>query len=435
MSYSGKIFSILFIVCMLLTAVAKGQITAPGADASDKTSYPAFPETDDIFIFCVADSLASVGNLTATTSFGGTKTFNWEKYNNLTASFEFYFSESVEGTTSAISGLTDGGYRVTISQGANNEVYRAWVFNNWTIAEGNISNSNCESFKLTGSFKTAVLNYYDLSNNTELEVFKDVKVQWKEGEVIVSSILSPQIYNPPTKDTDYTLRVYDKFECEGTGSVFYESIVTKAVFTVEPQNGGAPLTVNFNNQSENGDSGQYEWFLFKDLDQIKEESEGSEQPIDSIMIIGYDDNPQYTYENSGRYDVKLVSKKITEFNTCVDTVYLEGYIVVDTSFIAAPNVFTPNGDGTNDEFVVQFWSMQSIKISIFNRWGKRIHFWESDNVGDFETTWEETVWDGRLMGGRYASPGVYYYTVVGDGRDGERRKAHGFFHLFRGKDD
>ncbi len=435
MSYKGKIISILFAVCVLLSAAAEGQVTAPGADASDKTTYPVFPENDDIFIFCVADSLSAVGNLRATTALDGTKTFNWEKYNNQTTSFEFYFSESVDGTSSEITGLSDGGYRVTITQGSTTEVYRAWVYNNWTTAEGNISDSNCESFKLNGSFETAVLNYYDLSDNTELEVFKDVQVQWKEGDVIVSSNISPQIYNPPTTDTEYTLRVYDRFECEGTGNVFYESIVTRAAFTVEPQNGGAPLTVNFNNQSENGDPGQYEWFLFKDLDQIKEESEGSEQPIDSIMIIAFDDNPQYTYENSGRYDVKLVSKKISEFNTCVDTVYLDGYIVADTSFIAAPNVFTPNGDGTNDEFVVQFWSMQSIKISIYNRWGKRIHFWESDNVGDFGSTWEETVWDGRLMGGRYASPGVYYYTVVGDGRDGKRRKANGFFHLFRGKDD
>ena len=65
------------------------------------------------------------------------------------------------------------------------------------------------------------------------------------------------------------------------------------------------------------------------------------------------------------------------------------------------------------EFVVKFWSMQSIKIDIFNRWGKRVHHWESGDVRGFEGTWTETVWDGRGMGGRYASPGVYYYVVEG----------------------
>ena len=103
---------------------------------------------------------------------------------------------------------------------------------------------------------------------------------------------------------------------------------------------------------------------------------------------------------------------------------------MDTSFVAVPNVFTPNGDGTNDAFVVKYWSMRSIKISIFNRWGKRIHFWESEDVRGFENTYSETVWDGR-MGNRFASPGVYYYVVEGEGRDFKKRKAHGFFHLFR----
>jgi gliding motility-associated-like protein len=148
------------------------------------------------------------------------------------------------------------------------------------------------------------------------------------------------------------------------------------------------------------------------------------------MIVAYDESPIFTYEYSGMYMVKLVSK--TQF--CTDTFYLPDYIVADTSFIAVPNVFTPNGDGTNDEFVVKFWSMQSIEIDIFNRWGKRVHHWQSGDVRGFEGTWTETVWDGRGMGGRYASPGVYYYTVVGEGRDGEKRRAKGFVHLFRDKD-
>jgi hypothetical protein len=244
--------------------------------------------------------------LRATTQLVGTKTFLWDVYNEQTAGFDFYFSESSDGTFSEIAGLEDGGYRTTITLGASTEVYRAWVFNNWTVASGTVGESNCVSFNLSGSFRTAVLTYYDLANNAELEVFKDVKVQWKEGSEIVSTILNYQNFNPPTKDTDYALRVYDKFECEGTASVFYESIVTKAIFSADPQNGEAPLTVTFTNQSENGNVDQYEWFLFRDLDDIKRESECSNEPVDSIMIIAFDESPIYTYENSGTYIVKMV---------------------------------------------------------------------------------------------------------------------------------
>jgi gliding motility-associated-like protein len=436
MNYKTFLFFVFLVSMALIPGFSGAQISAPGSAGSDKTSYPVFNETDSIFVFCAQTEGAAIAVLRANTSLEGTKTFNWEKYNPVSAAFEFYFSESTGEQSSEISGLGDGCYRVTITQGENTSVQRAWVFNNWISVKASIpdSLSNCEGFKLQGEYTTGELKYYDLATNAELTVNKDVKVQWKKGDENVATVLSPQVFDPPTADTEYTLRVYDKFSCEETSVVTYISIVTKANFTVDKQTGEAPLIVTFTNTSENGTPGSYEWFFFRDLDDIKNESQGSTIPVDSIEVVAFDDSPVYTYDNSGTYMVKLVSKKITGPTVCVDTVYLPAYIIADTSFVAVPNVFTPNGDGTNDEFVVKFWSMQSIEIDIFNRWGKRIHHWDSGDVRGFENTWTETVWDGRLMGGRYASPGVYYYNVVGMGRDGERRRAHGFFHLFRDKD-
>ena len=428
-SYAYLIFLTLF---TLFSPFLKGQINAPGAVGETQTAYPVFNETDNIYVFCVSGESEQAAILQGSTGLEGTKTFKWDQYNELTGEFELYFSESTEASQSEISGLEDGGYRLTITQGETTEVYRAWVFNNWFTASASVNESNCESFKLAGSFISSGMRYYDLTDNSELDVFKDVKVEWKEGEVTIATVQTPEIFDPPTQDTEYTFRVYDRFGCETTTSVTYESIVTKAQFTVDPQSGEAPLTVTFTNQSENGDTDLYEWFFYRDLDELKREAGNTDQPIDSINFIAYDQSPVYTYENSGTYNIKLVSKHQSEFHVCVDTAYIEDFIVVDTSFVAVPNVFTPNGDGTNDVFAVKYWSMQSIKISIFNRWGKRIHFWESNDIRGFEDTYIETVWDGRL-GGRYASPGVYYYVVEGRGRDGETRKAHGFFHLFREK--
>ena len=424
------IFGFMSIIPEFLNA----QISAPGHSGSDKTNYPVFNEPDSIFVFCTQSEGLATGILRANTILEGTKTFLWEKYNPGSATFEFQFSESVTTSFSEIRDLADGCYRATITQGENTIIQRAWVFNNWVTATAEITESNCEWFKLNGEFTTAELKYYDLANNAELTLFKDTKLQWIAEDNVVATVQSPQVFNPPTKNTDYILRVYDKFLCEATSIAPYTSIVTKAGFTVDKQNGEAPLIVTFTNTSENGTPGAYEWFFFRNLDDIKRESEGSTAPVDSIEIVAYDDSPVYTYENSGTYMVKLVSKKITDNQGCVDTFYLENYIVADTSFIAVPNVFTPNGDGTNDEFVVKFWSMKSIEIDIFNRWGKRIHHWQSGDVRGFEGTWTETVWDGRGMGGRYASPGVYYYAIKGEGRDGVTRRKEGFFHLFRDKD-
>lgn len=434
MNSKTLLFFIFFVLTILIPGIVQAQLTAPGKSGSDKTNYPAFNETDSIYVFCAQSEGETIALLRGNTEWSGTKTFLWEKYDPGSATFELYFSESSDGQISEINGLADGCYRLTVTQAANTSIERAWVFNNWYTSAADTSESNCDWFKLNGEYTTADLKYYDLANNTELDVYKDIKVQWKDGNEVVSIVLNPQIFNPPAKNTDYTFRVYDQFLCESTANVTYYSIVTKAAFSIDSQGGEAPLTVTFTNNSENGTAGQYEWFFFRDLDDIKRESEGSSAPVDSIEVVAYDDNPVYTYEYSGTYMVKLVSKKLTGQQFCVDTVYLEDYIIADTSFIAVPNVFTPNGDGTNDEFVVKFWSMQSIKIDIFNRWGKRVHHWESGNVRGFEGTWTETVWDGRGMGGRYASPGVYYYVVTGEGRDGEERRTKGFVHLFRDKE-
>lgn len=433
MKNRGNITLIVLFFFFVNLAVAQAQLSAPGSVAAINTEYLTFPETDNIFVFCTESEGINAGSLQVQTELTGTKTFLWEKYNPGTAAFELLFSESSESSESTVSSLETGGYRITITQGETTQIQRAWIFNNWISATAEVINSNCESFRLSGSFLSSPMIYYDLADNSELEIFRDMQVEWKEGQTRVASVIDPQIFDPPTTNTDYTFRVYDRFGCETEFVVTYESIVTKAKFSVDPMQGEAPLTVNFTNESENGTPGLYEWFFYRNFDDIKREGETTQQPIDSIMIVAYDQNPVYTYENSGTYKVKLVSKKTSEFFTCVDTAYMEDFIVVDTSFVAVPNVFTPNGDGVNDLFVVKFWSMQSIKISIFNRWGKRIHFWESSDVRGFDETYTATVWDGRL-GGRFASPGVYYYIVEGRGRDNKTRKAHGFFHLFRGKD-
>lgn len=420
------------LLVLTFNTALKAQISGPGSGSTQSTNYPVFRPNDNIFVFCTPNETSVIATLRVQTQLSGTKTFLWEKFNAGTGLFEFYSSESSESSFSQITTLKDGCYRATVTLGATTETYRAWVFNTRIKPEGSVAESNCKFFTLTGSYTASEIVYYDLTSKAEVKMNRDLKVQWLENQKLVASVAATQVFNPPTKNTDYTFRVYDKFGCEQRLKVTYNSIVTKAYFTVDPAKGEAPLDVTFKNESENGDPGLYEWFFFRDLTEIKKESENTQEPVDSIMLVAYDDKPVYTYENTGDYMVKLVSKKVSELHTCVDTFYLKEYIKVDTSFVKVPNVFTPNGDGTNDQFVIKFWSMKDIRISIFNRWGKRIHYWENNDIRGFKNTYAESVWDGKL-GGRYASPGVYFYVVEGTGRDGTKRKAGGFFHLFREK--
>lgn len=427
------------IILFFVSRVAFAQISAPDADGDAFTEYPSYGETDNVFLFCSNDSLAENGSLTVSTSLSGTKSFLWEKYNPVSGSFEFFSEENMDANEASISNLADGCYRATVSSGTSSEVYRAWVFNNWITAAATITDSDCESFTLVGSFNSADLVYYDLSSNAEVELQKTINVEWYEDEVNWSTNLSFQMFDPPTEDTEYSFRVYDQFGCEANVDVTYESIVTEASFTVDADwtsasdyTGEAPLTVTFTNTSENGTSGSYDWLFYRSIDDITA-NPGDGTLEDSLDFHAYDDNPVYTYENSGSYLVRLVSRHFTDTLTCVDTFTFDDYIVADTSYIVGANVFTPNGDGVNDDFVISFQSMKSINVNIVNRWGRVVHHWKSGDISDPDNARAESIWDGRI-GNKYASPGVYYWNAYGVGRDGRKRSKHGFVHLFRGKD-
>jgi gliding motility-associated-like protein len=71
--------------------------------------------------------------------------------------------------------------------------------------------------------------------------------------------------------------------------------------------------------------------------------------------------------------------------------------------VKIPNVFTPNGDGYNDDFLPMEsgWSgVTKHHIDIFNRWGEKV--WESNNF--------ESGWDGK-RNGRPVASGTYFWVL------------------------
>ena len=79
-------------------------------------------------------------------------------------------------------------------------------------------------------------------------------------------------------------------------------------------------------------------------------------------------------------------------------------IVVDSFLV--PNVFTPNGDGINDELFFNYYGSGFYETSVFDRWGNRI----------FTTKSTTSMWNGKTSGGVDVPEGVYYVMVriIGD---------------------
>ncbi len=79
-------------------------------------------------------------------------------------------------------------------------------------------------------------------------------------------------------------------------------------------------------------------------------------------------------------------------------------VLPDCYKLFVPNAFSPNGDGNNDYFYpVNLGDGQLISLSVFNRWGERVHFSSSS----------ELAWDGRHKG-RYSPAGNYVYEITLD---------------------
>jgi gliding motility-associated-like protein len=98
-------------------------------------------------------------------------------------------------------------------------------------------------------------------------------------------------------------------------------------------------------------------------------------------------------------------------NTCPET---------NGGSIISPNVFTPNGDGINDIFVVSSSALNGFEMEIFSRWGNSL----------FRSSNPAQGWDGTFNGSP-AEEGVYYWRLRTTDCFGNPQDASGFVTLMR----
>lgn len=428
-------------VILFITNNIFAQIISLDADKVKPIDYPV-GNLDTAYIFCAEDEFDFPANLTAKTPMGVSSSFKWEKYDETIASFVDYGTVNPNDTLeSTIRNLQNGLYRVTINGGGVEMSYRKWVFNNWIkVTETSLpdSLSNCIEYKVFADTSFASLFYYDVNSNARHSLRNPeikFKFRWYENNELVASSLN-FTGTPKASDTPIKLKlvVIDEFNCQGEGTVDYNSKVPETAFDYDPKGGEAVLNVTFVNNSINWDS--VYWHFYKDMNIIKKESEENEgEVIDSIDFVLTDESPVYEFEKTGEYRIMVSTVKINSTGNCYDTLYMEPgeFILVDTSLVVLPNVFTPNGDGINDVYVVESRSLKSMTIKIYNRWGGLVHNWSYSNIRSSDYTIQHSVWDGKI-GGRMASPGVYFIVVRAKGRDDKERNQNGYIHLFRSKD-
>lgn len=137
----------------------------------------------------------------------------------------------------------------------------------------------------------------------------------------------------------------------------------------------------------------YQWSIYKSSERI---------------VTRRDKDIRYAFSEPGSY--RVVGKVNNEYCTCDS---MEKIINISESYLRVPNVFTPNGDGKNDEFRVAYRSIKEFHCWVYNRWGKLVYDWTDPEKG----------WDGTING-RPAAEGAYFYVIRALGTDAPKNAGY-----------
>jgi gliding motility-associated-like protein len=128
--------------------------------------------------------------------------------------------------------------------------------------------------------------------------------------------------------------------------------------------------------------------------------------------------PSYQYSNEGTYDVTLT---VVDTNGCKNKTVKKALVEVGKMVsVFVPNAFSPNGDGVNDFFALEYRLIDEFLIVIYDRWGNQV----------YTSTDLKFRWDGTTNGAPNPD-GTYVYVIKGKAADGAAVQVGGNVILIR----
>lgn len=281
----------------------------------------------------------------------------------------------------------------------------------WTASNGYTSNSqnptipnatatNTATYSLTvseGGCTSAPSVITVLVNNPPIVSVSPSTVNVCPGTTVTytASGASTYVWNPsaqtgnvvsvtPATTTVYSVTGTDANNCSATATATVNIPTIAANMTASPETGDAPLAVQFVNLSTNAST--YVW------------NYGNGNPNQTTNSVT--DTVQTNYPNAGTYTVTLIASNTTGGVTCSAS-YTLVILVTEGYSLVIPNIFTPNGDAINDNFMVKGEGVSNFSMDIFDRWGLKM----------FSSSSINTVWDGKTAGGKDVPADTYFYLI------------------------
>ena len=237
----------------------------------------------------------------------------------------------------------------------------------------------------------------------------DVTAQW------TAPVPTPNIKNANTltltTDGVGLYRLTVTTNSNGCTSRTYVTVINGVLtggFSADQETGYAPLTVNFSNTSSSTSS------ITGTSSITSVWSFGNGTTRTTTTSVG----TSAIYSQPGTYTVTMFASK----GSCSDTVYK--VIRVDIpSKLEVPNVFTPNGDNSNDIFFIKAANLTEITALIYDRWGNKVY--------ELTTDKGNIAWDGKNLTGKESPDGTYFYIITAKGKDGQSYDTKGTVSLYR----
>lgn len=107
----------------------------------------------------------------------------------------------------------------------------------------------------------------------------------------------------------------------------------------------------------------------------------------------------------GNYNITVLA--INSSSVAIDSAVFNYTVLpsTDPCQITVYNGFTPDGDGLNDNWLIEnIESFPNNTVTIFNRWGNKL--WSTENYNN-----TSNVWDGKTQSGAVLTSGTYFYII------------------------
>lgn len=249
---------------------------------------------------------------------------------------------------------------LTNIQGNDGEVYRLQVFDNLTSA-----------LVQEITFTLNIGNQFLISNYLFLTQTREYKLRL---------VQSPAICAGADIKYDHPENLVIPEQLMAQVGVSTKSLPDRATGTIE--------IINFTGGYQ-PDNNSFPYLTYIEMDSSAVSGQSFSAGFDTVRLNqNFDFSILYEEVPAGRYRI-LVADQLG----C--TRELIGRVPLDTD-IFIPNIFTPNGDGSNETFFIRNKPDSGVKIVITNRWGKQVF-----SSGDYQNNWD---------GGEEAD-GIYYYQI------------------------